>query len=230
MCCKAGEAYQERQGMKEYPMSFSAEMVAALLDGRKTQTRRIVSRRNSLIDGYPISQERWDSLHFEDAWIDKGPSPSGNPGPYLKVPDTDSVVHRIYPRIQSGDVLWVREALRRAESGCVTYQQDGTPVMHEGEPMHWPWQRKTLPSIFMPRLACRILLKMKAMRAERVQNISYKDCLAESIDEEGAYNDYGAGGRVRDAFAALWDSIHAKRINRWKGNPWVWVWEFERMP
>lgn len=71
--------------MKEHPILFNGEMVRAYQDGRKSQTRRIVTARNSLVDGHVPSGAEWAALDFASAWVDPGPSPAGNPGPYLKV-------------------------------------------------------------------------------------------------------------------------------------------------
>ena len=105
--------------MADRPILFSAPMVRALLAGTKTQTRRLLTPRNTLFDG-----GRWPNylaehaFHWDRAWIDLGPSPAGNPGPYLKLPVTniamqpesrEETVHRVYPVTQPGDRLWVRE-------------------------------------------------------------------------------------------------------------------------
>ena len=72
--------------MKEHGKLFSTAMVQAFLGGRKNQTRRTVDAHNSLVDGNGISKKRWEAAGFDlaNASIDNGPSPAGNPGPYLK--------------------------------------------------------------------------------------------------------------------------------------------------
>ncbi len=91
---------------KEHPVLFTAPMVRAILDNSKSQTRRIPTTRNSISSGGSIL---WGQLRFDEAWVDTGPSPAGNAGPYLKVPGDEETVHRVYPRWQVGDHLWVRE-------------------------------------------------------------------------------------------------------------------------
>jgi hypothetical protein len=93
--------------VRERPILFSGAMVRALLDGSKTQTRRVVTDFTS--------QGNWkpSQCDLTTAWVDPGPSPAGNPGPYLKAHVTaradDGIVDRIYPRWFPGDRLWVRE-------------------------------------------------------------------------------------------------------------------------
>lgn len=109
--------------MKEQPILFTSAMVNAILEGRKNQTRRLITDRNT--DGNYKASE----LLLNEAWVDKGPSPAGNAGPYLKAPLNckeivrrreawapddchDSVVERLYPKVQAGDRFWVKEAFQ----------------------------------------------------------------------------------------------------------------------
>ncbi len=228
--------------MREQSIIFSGEMVRAILNGRKTQTRRVIAWSNSYVDGQ-ISKwwrEHWNGLDFERAWIDPGPSPAGNVGPYLHVPfkgwPTEETVHRIYPRYQIGDRLWVKETWQEeiftVDNTCKTdcifrYKADG-----ESQVKRWR------PSIFMPRRVSRITLEVKAMRGERLQDISDTDAWVEGISEDLFYEaeHYQAGGSQlrggspeRCAFAQLWDSINEKRGRSWNMNHWVWVSNFCRI-
>jgi len=181
----------------ERPILFSGDMVKAILDGRKTQTRRVVSPRNSRVDA------TWDRLVLEHAWVDPGGTIFG-PGPYLKVPapildedgqECDEVVLRLYPRWEPGDRLWVRETwavgacadgLSPAEldpgfwrefGGC-WYRADGrapdNPISPRGK-----WR----PSIFCPRWASRLTLEIVSVRVEKLQAISEEDAVAEGVRE-----------------------------------------------
>ncbi|MEM1363597.1 MAG: hypothetical protein AAGF94_18125 [Pseudomonadota bacterium] len=106
---------------KQIPMLFSGPMMQAHLKGLKTETRRVLTQNNSLFNGGPWTKldkaQEWD---WDGAWIDPGPSPVGNPGPYLKLPwkhgpneDVfEETVHRIYPRVQAGDLIWAKERWR----------------------------------------------------------------------------------------------------------------------
>ena len=147
-----------------------------------------------------------------------------------------------------GDRLWVREGLVRSGAGGVVYQADRCPVMVDGESLTWRWKRDKLPSIFMPKWAARIRLTVTGVRAERLQDISEEDAIAEGVGAgwdiaagEPGWPDYGhirvvAGGTTfsditqdtaRMSYATLWDSINAKRGFRWDDNPWVFAYTFE---
>jgi hypothetical protein len=119
-----------------------------------------------------------------------------------------------------GDTLWVREtwAIRKLQAGCwIEYKADSSNarVTHaDAERLALPadtWR----PSIFMPRWACRLEVQIVGIRVERLQDISEADAQAEGVASVAAY-------------AALWDSLNAKRGYGWAVNPWVWVVEFQR--
>ncbi len=219
--------------MKERPILFSTAMISAILDGRKTQTRRVI-KDQSLITKIPAT------LTMEH-------SKFGRPGDLLWVREKFSLlgywdegvpVHHIdgqnviyYQEI--GDFEW------HDGDGYTEYRKDGNPRSH--------WK----PSIFMKKEYCRIWLKIKDIRAARLQYISEEDAIAEGVEQnfnydtgpiEGEwfkypveqYEDGFPAFSAKESFESLWDSINGEpRKNSldisWKANPWVWVIEFERI-
>jgi hypothetical protein len=246
--------------MTEHPTLFQAPMARKILDGTKLQTRRVCTTRTSLFNGGPFSRGLFDRLDFDKAWVDKGPSPAGNPGPYLKVPlpDTDTV-QRIYPRVQVGDHLWVKETFQvvydcGADCGGWEGEHEGAcehrrvvcratdpngldgyaSIENDDDTPKWK------PSIFMPRWASRITLEVTDVRVERVQEISAKDIVAEGAVDQPHHDailgkmpissfDGKAYVDLLSLWAAGWDSINAKRGFGWKTNPWVWAYTFKRI-
>lgn len=212
--------------MKERPILFSAPMVRAILEGRKTQTRRVVTKANSLRDGSSWHKSQpFDAHDWAAAWIDGGPSPAGNVGPYLKVPfHEDDTVHRVYPKWSVQDQLWVKEThsvgwVRDAIGGTgktLSYRADDRGLAINAT--------KWRPSIFMPRWASRIQLEIAGVRVERLHHISASDALAEGITLKGGQ---GYDGWAEAEYAALWESING--AGSWAANPWVWVVEFRRV-
>ena len=223
---------------KEHGMCFTAQSVCGIQAGRKSQTRRVVTFQNSITAPH-VPRKRWDELDFDKAYVDEGPSPAGNPGPYLHVawPQEDISV-RVYPRIQPGDCIWAREALRPAGAPqTAIYASDDSDVLVPGPdglwPAMWRWKRGYLPSRFMPRRACRILLEVTKVRVERVQEISEADAIAEGI-ERIVVRGYGPGRPYRTShpvseFADVWNSINARRGYGWDANPWAWCYTFKRV-
>ena len=225
--------------MAERPILFSGPMVRAILAGTKTVTRREVTPSRSLVDGSGVCA--WPHLDFDGSeWVDQGPSPAGNPGPYLKVANVDGERrHRVYPRYQVGDLLWVKEThasnvqagLHPADAGIVYRATDPDWSTMAG----WKWK----PSIFMRRADSRITLRVTSVRVERVQDISEDDARAEGVSElplqEGAPGAWwrvpgtgmGPHHSARAAFKALWESING--AESWEANPFVWVVGFERV-
>lgn len=187
--------------MKERPILFSGPMVRAILDGRKTQTRRVMKwPRHLAVDEQTIeASERMNC-------------PYGRPG----------------------DRLWVKEKwctypwndhLKPSEiphSEDLFIMHDENDINYLATPIENYNAGKTRPSIFMPRWASRRDLEVTGVRAERVQDISGNDAIAEGIE----YTKFDWMNPIR-AFSALWDSINAKLGYGWDTNPWVWVVDFE---
>lgn len=200
--------------MKERPILFSTPMIRAILDGKKTQTRRIVK-------------------HVEDARFIRAQDgfPDGSTRPVFEVGDDVCSVRCPYG--EPGDRLWVKENYRlRADqdgkpprddwwkSGA-WYAADGaTPTGCGGGP------GKLRPSIHMPRWASRITLEVTSVRVERLQDISEDDARAEGVVPElclpGDDVSYVSG------FALLWELLNHERAP-WDSNPWVWVVAFNRI-
>ena len=207
--------------MKERPILFNAEMVRAVLDGRKTQTRRVLKQVHTTFKLYGmIGDEQSLSQRF------RREIPNAHP--------QDVVVRCPYGKV--GDRLWVRETFCECsvtgtniiqgvpveqDAEYIEYRADGQEADAQGEP-RWT------PSIFMPRAASRINLEITDIRVERVQDISEKDAEAEGVEQwcDGGY-DIAQGYRI--SYCALWDSINKKCSLRWDMNPWVWVVEFKRI-
>jgi len=191
--------------MKERPILFSTPMVRAILEGRKTQTRRVFSPK--LMDWLP-SFFTWSALT----------APGSSFCPYGK----------------PGDRLWVREAFTDApapeEFGGSVYIYRADFADYTGEPRTlFKWT----PSIFMPRSACRIVLEITDVRAERLQDISREDALSEGVfyDEymDGYCTDHKGrgfhGSNPCISFCQLWCGIHSPES--WDANPWVWAITFK---
>ncbi|QHD48452.1 hypothetical protein [Vreelandella aquamarina] len=239
--------------MKEHGKLFNTAMVQAFLEGRKNQTRRVVDAQNSLVDGNGISKKRWEAAAFDlaNATIDNGPSPAGNPGPYLKATCAEGTTHRIYSRVQPGDRIYVKEAhafvpepaYRRSTGIIQTINPDDdyeACVYRENfdRARSFPWR----PSIFMPRWAARLVFDVVNVRLERLQDISEQDARKEGVFKEKhdwresefylphvAYRSVkGARYRYSDsrhAFQELWESINGS--DSWKANPPVWIYDLQ---
>jgi hypothetical protein len=218
--------------MTDYPMIYSAPMVRALQAGIKTQTRRIITPGNSLFNG-----GKWSALHkrqewdWKGAWVDGGPSPMGNPGPYLKLPwkagddDFADTVHRIYPVIQPGDRLWVKEAVAWVSGWGWRYRADNDDLSEkreQGEVGRWR------SPIHMPRWASRLTLTATDVRPQRLSEISLGDCYAEGCtvgktEADASALPVGWTGPWYE-YRALWNSIHGP--DAWARNDWVWAYSF----
>ena len=233
--------------MRELPILFSGPMVRAILDGKKTQTRRA------------LKGSKHHDYDFSRGWVD----PSGMCRvPVLKVPykhkddqweqeKDDDTITRIWPKYQVGDRLWVRETWQAFYAGTnriassdhikphiaalwtVAYKADDTSGCE-------CWR----PSIHMPRWASRITLEVTGVRVERLQDISIQDSIAEGIrcplcgytdrdvaEQMDHYICSAKGGdrTAIDEYRDIWDSINGKTYP-WNSNPWVWIYEFKKEP
>lgn len=205
--------------MKERPILFSGDMVRAILEGRKTQTRRIV-KFDSQKDGLPIPEKAWvdNSYHHEKF---------GNVD-CLKVPYTHGITLRHFPEWEAGDVLWVRETWAEHPEipGTAMYRANRGGDYQGSAQGLFNWK----PSIHMPRWASRISLEVTAVRVERLQDISEEDARAEGV---AIQQDAKIAARVaedtpaRMEFWHLWQSIYGPES--WDSNPWVWAITFRRV-
>jgi hypothetical protein len=194
--------------MKEKPILFSGPMVRAILDGRKTQTRRIIKPQPP----YPIYAPDYPRHVDKDIWYFATESQSST--------WDGMVVETIKCPYKVGGILWVRETWHPKRHGMPTgwkYEYRAT-AEEDGNPTDEPWK----PSIFMPKDACRIKLRVTDVRAERLQDISWYDAVAEGCSGYRP-TQYEPTHEYRD----LWGSINGK--GSWDKNPWVWVITFERI-
>ncbi len=199
--------------MSEHPILMSGEMVRAILDGRKTQTRRVILPQ-------PL-----------DTWM-KGPDWSkyyvdGQKNLWIEHPTKHTEIKCPYG--VPGDTLWVRETWWGANNGK-PYRNAIAPlptVVHRANDTSGTANRvKWRPSIHMPRWASRLTLDVVKLRVERVQEISEEDAIAEGVSGNGV--EHGpAKQTARYRYHVLWDRINAKRGYVWASNPWVWVIEFQ---
>ncbi|EOV6201186.1 TPA: hypothetical protein RRT43_001105 [Klebsiella pneumoniae] len=234
--------------MTERGMIFNGEMVRAILDGRKTQTRRIMKPQP---EPCPRGGHWWPSNVFKTMLHVEEEMQNGKGG-------WGGLVGDACPFGDVGDRIWVREAYRFpaslddvsptgvGEMAVATgYRKPWAPTFYEftgtfsdgwkgfETPPKVSDAGKLRPSIHMPRWASRILLEITDVRVERLNAISQEDAQAEGMELTGwrpTYSDPDSGGEVMtpyDNFAELWSSIYGDES--WKANPWVWVISFKRV-
>jgi hypothetical protein len=185
--------------VKERPILFSGPMVRAILDGRKTQTRRIVK-------GSGIWSVCGEDLGFP--W----PGQEDESGEWRSF---------TCPYGEPGERLWVREAWARVIVGNqidYLYRADTHTGLEKRD-----GDQKWKPSIHMPRVACRLMVEITSVRVERLQDISEEDATNEGAQCAG----FPASLTNRGAFGKLWQSINGP--DSWAANPWVWVVEFRKV-
>jgi len=194
--------------IKERPILFSAPMVRAILDGRKTVTRRPVKGAGL----------KW----LEDFTPEYVADPANSLCPYGK----------------PGDRLWVRETCFNndyRQAGVPVEERADVDLVYRADPLpDWEGEESLItwrPSIHMPRWASRILLEITDVRVERLQDISRADIRAEGLQCPPELGGDDVSPNYRDWYPAawrqLWESING--ADSWNANPWVWVVEFKRV-
>lgn len=200
--------------MREHPILFKSAMVQAIIEGRKTMTRRVFKTQP------PTEYKRIKNVVNDLFTFENDMPPLGMftvKCPYGKV----------------GDVLWVRETWAPFIRGdkdngyieLIKFAADGfeKPFTHDKDYSELGWHKR--PSIHMPRAACRLFLEITNIRVERLQDISEADAKEEGVkipmigDTELA--------KYKTHFSMLWEQINGEES--WNVNPWVWVVEFKRV-
>lgn len=204
--------------MKEHPILFSTPMVQAILEGRKTQTRRIINCKKK------IENPKFGFTAFtpKGSVSVRGKHESGEYGEsFIKCPFG-----------QVGDVLWVRETSIVNKNACRRFfVADGYHRSKSEETGKYFPHEKMVPSIFMPRMAARIFLKITKIRVERLQDISEADAKAEGapclVTDDNCESFWESlDGSFIGGFYKVWEKINGAAS--WDTNPFVWVIEFKK--
>lgn len=214
----------------ERPILFSTPMVQAIMDGRKTMTRRIVKPQppKECEDDDPIID--WCDYDHEKGWQ----------GCYIDWEMAEGDSHAVKsPYGKVGDLIWV----------CETFNQSGGTIRYKASP-EIVYKTKSIgvtttdlkwkPSIHMPKSACRIWLEITNIRVERLQDISEEDAIDEGVESPNPCGGCGSHWKPcigcmhpfskvmpRYKFFQLWKSINGEQS--WNDNPWVWVVEFKKI-
>lgn len=207
--------------MAEKPILFSGEMVRSILDGRKTQTRRVMKPQPPRNCSKPL----FDTHGI--GWFFDGLDADGDCNEYWPENDTGAWC----PYGKPDDMLWVRETFayitKAKNEHYDKVRPDGCPVemlfKADADAEGWTLPAAWTPSIFMPRWASRITLRVTGVYVERLWQMSVSKMEAEGVME------VDDNKHPLTPFITLWDSINAKRGYSWESNPWVWVVEFERL-
>lgn len=223
--------------MSEKPIIMTGESVRAILNGRKSMTRRVIKPQPRQLD---VGFWYWQPTTAMRVWVDDHKSPwwrhslDAGDGPYhagqrLWVRETWAIFASSYDYEYGWEGVGIVDCgIPKTKPASRTYKviyaADGYPA-EEGE--HWK------PSIFMPRWASRITLEIVSVRVERVQDISEEDAMAEGVwtasPDMIAAGERGMNLNHIGAYRQLWDSINAARGFGWESNPFVWVLAFRRV-
>ena len=229
--------------MSMKPILFNTEMVRAILDGRKTCTRRIV-KPQQLVGLLPDKCKNGVQEEFlkEKKLMFK---------PYCDMTDIELINTAYKAPYQRGDILYVRETVWQkvghyldidGETKGIFYNEYKYVATDDEPKVGWDHSWIKRPSIHMSKEAARIWLKVTDVRVERLQDITPKDAENEGVGnlfyEDIGYSEKNYGtevdpeyGIAKEQFSWLWDStIKKSDLDRygWEANPWVWIIKFER--
>lgn len=220
--------------MADKGIIFSAPMVRALLDGRKTQTRRLLKNQPPEWATFCQQPQMLNALgHWVSSGLWRWSEPEQAPPRALREwpIDEQGSHYWLRPAFQRGDRLYVRESWR-VGYGHDGYREDlGRPARpSEYDPVTTPVEYladdtrnlggRSWPSIFLPRWASRMWLAVTDVRVQRLQECSEADALAEGIDRI-QHPETGDWGWPQRRYAELWDSLHTTEGERWGDNPWI---------
>ena len=226
--------------MKEKPILFSTPMIQAILEGRKSQTRRIMKPQPHRIATEVIKSSQFkkgdfiarfkylDEEIYEITNIFK--CPYGQPGDTLWVKET---YYAYGMWLRNGHNKSGKQSFRFSDTTLTGFKYhycDDPPenVLPNTKREVYGWFKR--PSLFMPHKAARILLRVIDIRVERLQDISEEDAIAEGVSLPNYVDQAIRDVRYPDPstiYAELWESINGK--GSWDANPWVWVIKFERI-
>ncbi len=210
----------------ERPIPFKGEMVRAILDGRKTQTRRTMK-----VQPWPDALVTVE--HYHPTVIDRHGDMQPGKETFGAHWDDGEYGCRC-PYGAPGDTLWVREAWRawsQYDDWPPSRLPPGVDVQYIADASA-PWSSRYRSPRFMPRWASRITLRITDIRVERLQDITQKDAIAEGAPESHPDIDrisrrFGYQDFSRSWFAQTWEGINGH--GAWDENPWVWAISFERV-
>ncbi|MCL2832113.1 MAG: hypothetical protein FWD78_02990 [Treponema sp.] len=206
--------------IKEKPIIFSSPMVKAILEGRKTQTRRVIKPQPNedginytTIEGFQTASPIPPYYNYEKIWIETD--------------EGESV--QLKPKYEKGDVLWVRETWRLVDFTFIDGKWSASVEFKDftcGNRVFWEHMEDEITGwrspLFLSRKNARLFLKVESVHIERLQEITNQDIQAEGAAEFGCTS-------YRVNFERLRNRINVKSGFLWENNPWVYVIKFSRL-
>jgi hypothetical protein len=216
---------------KEYGLPFNADMVRAMIEGRKTMTRRIPAFMNCTVDGKRVNKEFWTQLDIKNGTLIK--DLYKDEISLLVINIKTKQFHSVRPIWKEGDCFWVKEKFvyypMAGDCGLAgpIYEADNANM----DNILKIYEKKWCPPMFMPRCASRITAEMTSVKFEFLQDISELDSLNEGtplkyfnkihgtlVASNGTTTGEFIDGTAVNAFSKLWDSIYGKTEFAWKEN------------